>query len=338
MAVRHQATRRLARLAPVGVVLAALVTAPAVQAADPTPAASAAPVSPPANIEAWLDADFVTPDAPPGGVLEAGFSFWDTRQQEFLSLGGAQGVYVLLRPGTGSAAPSEASIQEDFPGHVVADMVVPEGGPGDVEVGMVVNACVNDVCSDQRAPFQIAGTGPPPGAKPEELIGAEILPLVGDTVVGREFPVTVNVLSRGLWDFSTLPLPDHLLVVARHPGGAELSTGELRPGATPGAPYTGKLTIPETGDVEISIAVPLDLGGSREIEGATVQRTVIEGGRRTEAPAAAASQPAAPLPTSGATNAPAGSSGGIPGYVWILGAGALVIGGLFVLNRVLRDL
>jgi hypothetical protein len=336
MAVRQHAARRLAQLAAGGLFVLALVAAPPVRAADPTPGPSDAGVRPPANIQAWLDGDLITPDAPPGGVLEAGFSFWDTRQQEFFSLGGAEGVYVLLHPRTGAAPASEATLQADFPGHVVADMVVPEGGPGDVEVGMLVNACVNNVCADQRAPFEIAGTGPPPDAKPEELIGAEILPLVGDTVVGREFPVTVNVTSRGLWDFSTLPLPDHLLVIARHPGGAELSTGELRPGATPGAPYAGKLTIPETGDVEISVAVQLDLGGSREIEGAVIQRTVIEGGRPTTAAGAEASEPAAPLPTG--ASAPTSASGEIPVFVWALGIGALVVGGLFVLSRVLRDL
>ena len=121
-----------------------------------------------------------------------------------------------MHPGSGDAPASEASLQADFAGHVVADMVVPEGGPGDVEVGMIVPACVEGGgCSDQRAPFEIAGVGAPPEAAPEDLIGAEILPLVGDTVVGREFPVAVNVEPRGLWDVSALPLPDHLLVVAR---------------------------------------------------------------------------------------------------------------------------
>jgi hypothetical protein len=338
MAVRQHAARRLARLAAGGFVLAALLAAPAAGAANPPPAPSSAGLRPPTNLQAWLDADFITPDAPSGGVLEAGFSFWDVRQQEFFSIGGAKGVYVLMHPRTGNAPASEATLQADFPGHVIADIVVPEGGPGDVEVGMLVNGCVNDVCSDERAPFAIAGTGPPPGAKPQELIRAEILPLVGDTVVGREFPVSVNVVPRGLWDVSALPMPDHLLVVARHPGGAELSTGELRPGPMPGAPYAGKLVIPETGDVEVSVAIPLDLGGWREIEGSAIQRTVIEGGRQTAAPAAGASEPAAPLPTGpGSPAVRGGSPGEIPGFVWVLGIGALVIGVLFVLNRVLRD-
>jgi hypothetical protein len=338
MAVRHHAARGLARLAAGGLVILAAASPPSVMAADPSP--SLAPIRPPGNIQAWLDSEFITPDAPPGGVLEAGFSFWDTRGRQFFDLGGANGVYVLMHPGSGDAPASEASLQADFAGHVVADMVVPEGGPGDVEVGMIVPACVEGSgCSDQRAPFEIAGVGAPPEAAPEDLIGAEILPLVGDTVVGREFPVSVNVMPRGLWDASTLPLPDHLLVVARHPGGAELATGELRPGATPGTPYTGRLTIPETGDVEIAVAIPLDLGGSREVEGSAVERTVIEGGRReSAAPGAAASEPAAPLPTGGGAGGPAASTGEVPSFVWVLGIGALAVGGVLVLSRVLRDL
>lgn len=335
MRVSQGVRRWIAFVAPLLLVLALTAS---VDAASPEP--SAAPIRPPANIQAWLDGEFITPDAPPGGVLEAGFSFWDTRHQEFFDLGGAEGVYVLMHPGSGSA-PSEASIRADFPGHVVADIVVPEGGPGDVEVGMLVNACVSGSgCVDQRAPFEIAGTGPPTGALPKELVTAEILPLVGDTVVGREFPVAVNVQPRGLWDVSALPLPDHLLVVARHPGGAELSTGELRPGTTPGTPYTGRLTIPESGDVEIAVAMPLELGGSREIAGSAIERTVIEDGRETSAPGAPASGPAGPLPSGGGPTgiSPASTTGEIPVAVWILGIGALVVGGLLLLGRLLRDL
>jgi hypothetical protein len=301
--------------------------------AAPTPAASILPgeVSPPGNIQAWSDGGYITPDAPPGGMVEAGFSFWDAREQDFIQIGD---VYVRLHPAKGDAEPSDGILTYDFPGHVLAGLVVPEGGPGEVEVGMLMPACISTVgCGNQRAPFIIAGDGPPPDARLDQLIGAEILPLVGDTVVDREFPVSVNVVPKGLWGFDQLALPDHLVVIARHPGGQPLSTGDLRPGPQPGTPYVGRLSIPETGDVQIVVAIPREDGSNAEIEGASVDRQVIQGGRPS------ASSGPAPSATAGpASPVPASSSGGIPPLVWIVGIGAALVVGVIILRRVLADL
>jgi hypothetical protein len=297
----------------------------------PSPAASILPgeVRPPGNIQAWRDSDYITPDAPPGGMVEAGFSFWDARQQDFFQPGD---IYVMLHPAKGDAAPSDAMVTSDFPGHVKAGMVVPEGGPGDVEVGMLVPACIEGAgCGDQRAPFAIAGIGPPPDARLEQLIGAEILPLVGDTVVDREFPISVNVVPKGDWTEDTLKLPDHLVVFARHPGGQPLSTGDIRPGTQPGTPWTGKLSIPETGDVQIVVAIPRDDGTNVEIEGASLDRQVIQGGRPASNAPAASATPAPDSP------APA-SSGGIPTIALIGGVAVVIVVVGLVARRLLADL
>ena len=301
------------------------------ESAAPSTAASILPgeVSPPGNIQAWRDSDYITPDAPPGGMVEAGFSFWDVRERDFFQPGD---IYVRLHPARGDAAPSDAMVTSDFPGHVKAGMVVPEGGPGDVEVGMLVPACIEGVgCGDQRAPFAVAGIGPPPDARPDQLIGAEILPLVGDAVVDREFPISVNVVPKGDWTEDTLKLPDHLVVIARHPGVQTLSTGDLRPGTQPGTPWTGKLSIPETGDVEIVVAIPRDDGTNAEIEGASVDRQVIQGGRQaSNAPVASASAaPASPAPA---------SSEGLPTVALIGGIAVVVVVVGLVARRLLADL
>ena len=303
----------------------------AAESGVPSPAASILPgeVSPPGNIQAWRDSDYITPDAPPGGMVEAGFSFWDALQQDFFQPGA---IYVRLHPAKGDAAPSDAMVTYDFPGHVKAGMVVPEGGPGDVEVGMLVPACITDVgCGDQRAPFVVAGVGPPPNARLEQLVGAEILPLVGDTVAGREFPISVNVVPKGDWTEDTLKLPDHLVVIARHAGGQPLSTGDIRPGTQPGTPWTGKLSIPETGDVQLVVAIPRDDGTNVEIEGASVDRRVIEGGRpASDAPAASASvAPASPAPA---------SSEGVPTIALIGGIAVVIVVVGLVGRRLLADL
>jgi hypothetical protein len=150
--------------------------------------------------------------------------------------------------------------------------------------------------------------------------------------------VTVDVTPRGLWPLESVALPDHLEVVARRPAGPEIASGELRQDSGPGSPYSGRLTIPEAGDVEIAVAVPLDGGGSRVIDGSAVQAVVIEGGSGAGTPGPGASQPAGPLPTGAGAGAPPATDGEIPTVLWMAGIGALVVAGLFGLSRLLRDL
>lgn len=298
--------------------IAACWTLP-VAAASPSPAPGV-----PEGLQVWLDSDSLTPDAPPGGILQVGYTFWDTRVGDFPNV---EGPYVKLHPAKGNAAPSEATIEQDFQGHVLATVTVPDGGVGKLEVGLRAGG--------KDTPLTIAGTGPPPAAPPQDLITATIEPLVGDTVVDRAFPLTVDVNSRGLWDQSALPLPDDVIAVARHPGGRGLSTGDLRRSGDLGTPYTGKLTIPETGDVEIAIQVAVAGGGNYEVPGSVITRTVIEGGPKSAAPAQAPTS-AAPVPTS--PQPAAASSGGIPAIAWVLGIGIVVVVLVLVGRSVLADL
>jgi hypothetical protein len=309
--------RRWLAVSGTGLLIAAWWTLP-VAAASPSPAPGV-----PDGLQVWLDSDSITPDAPPGGILQVGYTFWDTRVGDFPNV---EDPYVKLHPAKGKAAPSEAIIDQDFRGHVLATVTVPEGGPGKLEVGLRADG--------KDTPLTIAGTGPPPAAPPQDLITATIEPLVGDTVVDRAFPLTVDVNSRGQWDQSALPLPDEVIAVARHPGGPGLSTGDLRRAGDFGTPYTGKLTIPETGDVEIAIQVPVAGGGNYEVPGSVITRTVIEGGRKASAAPAPAS--AAPVPTS--PQPAAASSGGIPTIAWVLGIGVVVVVLVLVGRRVLADL
>ena len=308
------------RLAVTGTVLfiAALWTLPAAAAS-----ASPAPGTP-EGLQVWLDSDSITPDAPPGGVVQVGFTFWDTRVGDFPNV---EGPYVKLHPARGKAAPSEATIEQDFPGHVLATVEVPQGGVGAVEVGIRSGG--------KDTPLTIAGTGPPPAAPVQDLVSATIQPLVGDTVAGRAFPLTVEVQPRGLYDQSALPMPDDVTAVARHPGGPGLSTGDLRRTGDLGTPYTGKLTIPETGDVEIAIQLAAPGGGNYEVPGSVITRTVIEGGPKSappaQAPASAAAVPTSPQPA-------AATSGGIPPIAWVLGIGVVVVVLVLVGRRVLADL
>ena len=298
-----------------------------VAAASPAPS-SAAPGVPP-GLQVFSDSDFITPDAPPGGFIQSGFTFWDTRVGDFPNV---DGVYALLHPGKGKAPPSLAKIEYDFPGHVLATMEVPQGGPGKVEIGLQLDG--------KDVPLTVSGVGPPPAAPLNSLLVAAIEPLVGDTVVGRAFPLTVDVQPRGLYDVTTVPFPDHVTAVARHPGGPGLATAELRPTGDAGTPYTGKLTIPETGDIEIAIDVPDPNGGDHEVPGSAIPRTVIQGGRQPSGAPTPASAPAVAATSVPAPGSPssAASDGGIPTIVWVVGIGALVVVGVLVARRLLADL
>jgi hypothetical protein len=65
-------------------------------------------------------------------MLQVGYTFWDTRVGDFPNV---ESPYVKLYPAKGKAAPSEAIIDQDFPGHVLATVTVPEGGPASSRSG-----------------------------------------------------------------------------------------------------------------------------------------------------------------------------------------------------------
>jgi hypothetical protein len=322
-------TRGRSRLALALTGVAIGLVGPAAIASAASPEPSFAPVRPPAIFQAWLDSEFIVPDAPPGGVLQAGFTFWNSREQDFGEIGG---IYAKLSPASGDAPPSEATIESDFPGHVLASFIMPEGGPGEVEVGTRIDACTEAGCGDVDAPFTISGTGPPPDADPATLLTAEFLPFGGDTVAGRTFPVNVIIRPRGLWDFAAIELPEALEIVASAPGQPALASAPLLPGTEPGTPYSGRLTISETGPVELSVVVARGDGATQVIDGEPAELTVIEGGRRQSTEPAPA-ETGAPAPA-----APAADEGGVPMVVIVGIVGVAVIGAGLVLRRVLADL
>ena len=125
---------------------------------------------------------------------------------------------------------------------------MPAGGPGRLELG------VHGPGGDR--PLRIAGVGPPADAPLVDLLQTQLQDIVGDVVAGRPFPLAVSLGPRGWWNFEALHLPDRLVVSAAHPGGTELSSTELLPDGPVGAPYTGHLTIPETGDIELTFLLP----------------------------------------------------------------------------------
>ena len=328
-----QAGRRLVMPALAAVVVAAALAGAAVGASPAPPAASLPTRDSLGQIQVWLDSDFITPDAPPGGSLEAGFTFWDLGQ---LALKPVAGVYARLRPAKGAAAPSEGQITADFPGHVVAVLVVPKGGPGKVEVGIRGQTCdANGTCRPADIPLPISGTGPPTGAPALDLVTGSIHDFVGDIVAARPFPVTADVMPRGLWNVGDVGLTDTVDVVAflpNDPSGAMFGSGTLTRQGGVGTPYTGTMTVRTTGNLELAVA--LRIGGSDlVIAGERKTITVLDVGVRPSTIPVASAQ-AAPVPVGADAAAP---SDGISAIVWIVLIAVLVIGGGYLLLRFLAD-
>ena len=295
----------------IGIVVVALLVASSVTstvvAASPAPSASAEadPGAYP-NLEAWLDRATRT-DARPGSTIAVGLTIWDSQQSNFLAM---SGLYLKLSPATGKARPTEAELsRSDWPGHFLANVVVPNGGPGAVEV------VVRDGNAD--LPIHVGGVGPPATAPLSSLVAADVQLPSEPAIAGRPMDLVVEVRPRVDWD-PPVSLPDRLIVIATLGRGPELTNAEIR--AVTGSPTTfaGPITIPNAGNVTLAFAFPGGTSGADDFFQTTRMQVRAEG----------ASPPgiAAPVP-----------DGGVP-WPLIAGGIALAVAAAFVIRRVFADL
>lgn len=271
--------RRLAAGAWTSLAVAALL-AGSVTAASPTPEPATD-----TNIEIWLDAAVSPPDARPGASLEIGFTLWDRRQHAFAEL---NDPYVLLHPAKGKAKPTEGKAQSDWPGHIVATVAVPKGGPGVIEAGASGRSCPSGgTCTDSRLPFAFGGIGPPPDAPFARLVIPNVNLPAGPYRVGQTLDLRVELVPRALWDIGLLPMPDRLVVLINEPRGPDLSSSELHALAQEPGAYTGQVAIPAAGDLALSVAIPGTNGVPDEVIEAT-RLTVLDAAADVAAGAPAA--------------------------------------------------
>jgi hypothetical protein len=280
----------------------------AVAAASPAPSASAeaGPGAFP-NLEVWLDRATRT-DARPGSTIAVGLTIWDSQQAKFLVM---SGLYLELYPATGKARPTEAEItRSDWPGHFLANVIVPKGGPGAVEV------VVRDGNAD--LPIHVGGVGPPPTAPLSSLVDAEVQLPSEPAIAGRPMDLVVDLRTRVEWD-PPVGLPDRLIVIATLGRGPELTNTEIR--AVTGSPTTfaGPITIPKAGNVTLAFAFPGGPSGADDFFQTTTRVQVGAAGESTPAVAA-------PVP-----------DGGLP---WpLIGGGIIiVVAAAFLIRRVFADL
>ncbi len=280
----------------------------AVVAASAAPSASAeADSGAYPSLEVWLDRA-PTPDAPARTTLEIGLTIWDSHAAQFAVM---QGLVLKLYPATGTAGPTEAQTRSDWPGHLLADVVVPKGGPGAVEV----------VVRDQTdLPIHTGGEGPPPTAPLSSLVGAQVHLPSRPAIAGRPVDLVVDVRTRVDWE-PAVSLPDRLVVIATLGRGPDLANTEIRRATGSTTTYAGPITIPEAGDVTLAFAFPGGTSGADDIiAGATTRvRVGAAGGASTRVVVAPATDGGPPWPLIG---------GGV----------AVVLAAALVIRRVFADL
>jgi hypothetical protein len=221
------------------------------------------------------------------------------------------GLYLKLHPATGKAKPTEAEIiRADWPGHFFANVIVPTGGPGVVEV------VVRDGNAD--LPIHVGGVGPPPSAPLSSLVAADVQLPSRPAIAGRPMDLVVDVRPQADWD-PPVSLPDRLIVIATLGRGPELTNTEIRAVFGSSSSYAGPITIPKPGNVTLAFAFPGGAGGADDFFRATTQVQVGDDGRTTPGVAV-------PVP-----------DGGAP---WPLIAGGLilVVAAALVIRRVFADL
>jgi MYXO-CTERM domain-containing protein len=289
-------------------VLAASSAASAVAAASPAPSASAPDYGAYPNIEVWFDNAFPS-EAPAGTTIQVGFTIWNSQQAEFLPI---SGLILKLHPATGRATPTEAETRPDWPGHLLANVIVPKGGPGALEV----------VVRDHGdRPLRTGGIGPPVSAPLSSLVGVQVHLPSGPAIAGQPMDLVVDVRPQVEWD-PALGLPDRLVVIASLGRGPDLVNAEIRRAAGSTTTFAGPITVPQAGDVQLMFAFPGGPAGADDIIPAATTRVVVRPASDAPAPATGATSPA---------------DGG-PAWPLIGGAAVLVLAAAFVIRRVFADL
>jgi len=240
-----------------GLVAAAwgLAVASVAAAASPSPAPSPSPFV--SSLEAWLDDDLPT-DAPAGTPLTIGATLWMPDQAELLPM---SGVFVRLRPASGTAAPTETTGILDWPGHVTASLVVPTGGVGDLEIGQTGSACDATGCHRVDLLFVIAGVGPPPDAALPQIATVRIDPPVTTPTAGESVGIGMILTLKADWDPFAFAPPSALALQVSVPRGPTIDD-VAAPLTDPGTlRYSASVTFPDAGRYLLEAAATTGAAG-----------------------------------------------------------------------------
>ncbi|HEX5590370.1 MAG TPA: hypothetical protein VFX65_08795, partial [Candidatus Limnocylindrales bacterium] len=251
--------------------------APAAAAASPDAAAASpdATIPPPENdlrAEAWLDEPLWL-DAPAGTNLRIGAFIW--LRSADAPVHGAT-MRIRLHPAAGDGPPAFAYAVEDWPGHVVALVEVPEGGVGDLEITLPGTMCDDTgACGPQEAPVPVLGVGPPPGVRVSAIAVSAVEIPVAAPLAGRATTIEVSLRGRIAWPEPGFVPPDRIWLQVRVPRGDTVA--DVRAGLVDASAgrYEAQVTFDAAGDYLLQAAAAPDATGDDLFESGLRRITVV---------------------------------------------------------------
>jgi hypothetical protein len=194
----------------------ALASVPAL-GASPSPEPTQPPESGPPHFgpgQAWLDAPLPTA-APAGTTVLLGACLWSPDRGEVVT-----GITPRFRlhPASGKAADAVTNGTPDWPGHYTAQLAVPPGGFGRLDIGIPGSFC-DDAgnCVEQEFLFDQA-VGPPLGVKLPAIATAQLA--LDDTDLSARTAIEIQAFVSPNADWpGGLELPARLVLQVRERQG-----------------------------------------------------------------------------------------------------------------------
>jgi hypothetical protein len=273
----HVTTSRVAFAILLVAACLALASAPAL-GASPSPGPLTTPRAHTPG-QAWLDGELPV-GAPAGTHLSIGALLWSPDQAAVVT---AITPRFRLHPASGKAAATVANGVPDWPGHYVADVVVPPGGFGTLDIGIPGTFCDDhNVCVQQDFLFDVA-VGPPVDVKLPAITAAS-LQLSAPTVEARSSIGLEAQLNPNVQWPRPLQLPSRLVIQVRERQGPIVLEVPAEHGGFDGD-YVANIAIDKPGDYVIQLALTADATGPDLFPTALAAITVTPSTQPTAAPA-----------------------------------------------------
>jgi hypothetical protein len=340
----EQTARSVSRAIAGVVVALAVVALVAVLEALSGSAAAARAQGASDNWEVWLDAP-LPHDVPPGASLHVGFIMWDVTESSTVTVFGAE---VRLHPASGQGRTLRAEPKIDWPGHSVADLVVPPGGFGRLEFGIYRNAGVSGAgrtITLDFSPVPVAGVGPPPGISLRRIGTMAVDPTL-PAVAGEPFDVNLAFQPRVGWPAGSISFPSTLTLDVRVPRSDDDQEVEATLVDPTAGRYRASVVVHDPGPYILEAAMRPDAPPDERFS-ETSARVVVDapgaeptsaagpGPVGSAAPATAAAR-ASGIPSPVAPTTPASTVSGGPSVLVLALGGLALAGALFLVGRVLR--
>lgn len=268
---------------------------------DPSPSSGVPPDE--TRFLAWLDRALPT-GAAPGSEITVGAFLADPSSRGSLS---GTALRLRLSPASGSAQATTTNAIEDWRGHVVAAIIVPDGGVGDLVFLLPGSVCTASGCTPDDVEIPVAGVGPPLDVPLPQLSTAFVDAPIQIVEVGRPGTVGFSVRPRIEWPEPGLVLPDELWLQVRIPQGEPLADVMAVLDDRPTGHYSATVILPQVGDYVVQVATTPN-AGREDLFSTGIRRITAED------PGAAGSAVPSPRP-SGSGSGFGDARDGVPGWV-----------------------